>query len=105
MASAFQRYEILLPTTFNDGRPVPEQLVATILELRARFGAESCESQTIHGNWRHQGAAYRDDLVRVFVDVPDDETHRPFFLEFKEKLKRRFEQINIWMISHPIEVI
>jgi hypothetical protein len=36
--SALRRYEILLPLLFNDGRRVPENLLAqTFTELRARF--------------------------------------------------------------------
>ena len=36
--------------------PVPEETVAdTLLELEQRFGAVSCETQSIRGNWRHEG--------------------------------------------------
>jgi hypothetical protein len=34
MSSAFRRFEILLPLRFNDGRPVPNELVAdTLLDI------------------------------------------------------------------------
>lgn len=89
-----RRYEILLPLRFNDGRPVPEDLGAeTVLELRRQFGAVSCETQTIRGMWEHEGESYRDDLVRVFMDVPDLPESRQFFLEFKERLKRGFSRL------------
>jgi hypothetical protein len=40
--TALRRYEILLPSQFNDGRPVPEDLTAeTLLELEQKFGAVS----------------------------------------------------------------
>ena len=66
----WRRYEILLPLQFNDGTPVPKALLAaTLLELEARFGAVSCETQIIHGRWRSQGEAFEDDLVRVYVDA------------------------------------
>ena len=49
MSDSFRRFEILLPQRFNDGRPVPEELIAdTLLELEERFGAVSSETQTIH---------------------------------------------------------
>ena len=68
----FRRFEILLPLRFNDGRPVPDELIGeTILELRQRFGAVSCESQTIRGTWQFETEVFRDDLVRVFVDTAD----------------------------------
>jgi len=65
MSRAFRRFEILLPLRFNDGRPVPEDLVGdTLLELRQRFGAVSAETQTIRGLWEHKEQVYRDELVR-----------------------------------------
>jgi hypothetical protein len=106
MSRSLRRYEILLPLRFNDGQPVPDDLVAdTLLELEQRFGAVSSETQTIRGLWRHEGEAYRDDLIRVFVDVADEAEHRRFFLELKERLKARFQQIDIWMTTFPIEVL
>jgi hypothetical protein len=67
-----RRYEFLLPLRFNDGQPVPNDLLAdSLLELEEKFGAVSSETQVIRGFWRPEGQSYRDDLVRVFVDVPD----------------------------------
>jgi hypothetical protein len=106
MSKSLRRYEILLPLRFNDGQPVPDDLVAdSLLELEQKFGAVSSETQTIRGLWRHEGESYRDDLIRVFVDVADEAEHRKFFLEFKESLKARFQQIDIWMTTYPIEVL
>lgn len=106
MPKPFRRFEILLPTRFNDDRPIPPELVAdTLLELEAQFGAASSETQIIQGQWRHQGELYRDELIRVFVDVPDTPENRQFFVDFKERLKERFQQIDIWMTTHPLDVI
>ena len=106
MSKAFRRFEILLPLRFNDGTVVPEDLVAdTLLALRQRFGAVSCETQTIRGMWEHQNESYRDDLIRVFVDVPDVSESRLFFEGFKELLKARFQQIDIWLTTYPLEVL
>lgn len=55
MSGAFRRFEILLPLRFNDGRPIPDDLVgATLIELRQRFGAVSCETQMIRGLRQHE---------------------------------------------------
>ena len=106
MSRSLRRYEILLPLRFNDGQPVPDDLVAdTLLELEQKFGAVSSETQIIRGLWRREGESYRDDLGRVFVDVVDEPEHRHFFLEFKERLKSRFQQIDIWMTTYLIEVL
>jgi hypothetical protein len=106
MSSSSRRYEILLPTRFNDGRPVADDLLAeTLLDLRQRFGAVSSETQVIRGFWEHQGQEYRDELVRVFVDVADTPDNRQFFQEFKERLKVRFQQLEIWMTTYLVEVV
>lgn len=106
MSESFRRYEILLPLAFNDGRPVPDPLVGqTLAELERQFGAVSCETQTIRGLWQHEGQVYRDNLVRLFVDVPDLQESRRFMASFKAQLKDRFEQLDIWITSYPIEIL
>lgn len=106
MSKLYRRFEILLPLRFNDGTPVPDDLfVETHLELRSRFGAISVETQTIAGMWQYEEQMVRDELVRVFLDVPDTPENETFFLEFKQRLKLRFKQIEIWMTSHPIRVL
>jgi hypothetical protein len=76
-----------------------------MIELREKFGAASYETQTIRGQWQHQGVSYQDELVRVFADVEDTPENRQFFLNIKPRLKSRFEQIEIWLTSHPIDVL
>ncbi len=106
MSSAYRRYESLLPLRFNDGRPVPDETIAdTVLELRQRFGAVSCETQTIRGLWQHQDQVFRDDLMCAFVDVPDTPENREFFAQFKEQIRERFQQVDIWMTTYPIEIV
>jgi hypothetical protein len=39
------------------------------------------------------------------VDVPDTDENRQFFVAFKEVLKDRFQQIDIWMTTFPLDVI
>ena len=106
MDRPYRRYEMLVPLRFNDGNAVPDELIAdTLLELEERFGAVSCETQATRGHWRYEGESYRDDLVRVYLDVPDVPANREFFSRFKEQLKTRFEQIEIWMTTYPLEVM
>jgi hypothetical protein len=76
-----------------------------LLELERKFEAVSCETQVIHGIWRHAGKTYHDALARAFVDVEDTPEHRQFFVLFKEQLKQRFQQEDIWLTTFPIELI
>jgi hypothetical protein len=43
--------------------------------------------------------------VRLFVDVADNAENLEFFVGYKETLKTRFKQLDIWMTTYPIEVI
>jgi len=105
MTSSQRRFEILLPQRFNDGTPVPDELLAqTILELRTRFRAISSETQIIRGFWECAGQSYRDELIRIFIDVADSPENQQFFRDFKEQLKSRFQQIEIRITSFPVDV-
>ena len=105
MNSFLRRFEILLPRQFNDGTLVPENLISnTLFELREKFGAVSLETQTIRGIWEHEGLLYRDDLVRVYVDVSDNEENQQFFRDLKEELKTRFGQLEIRVTTFLVEV-
>lgn len=88
------------------GGRVPEALlVETFQELRNEFGAASWETQILHGAWERSGTVYYDNLTRFFVDVLDEPQHRQFFKQYKEHLKSRFQQLDVWITSHPIDVI
>jgi len=39
------------------------------------------------------------------VDAEDTPENRQFFIELKERLKQRFQQLDIWLTVHPIEVL
>jgi hypothetical protein len=104
--TSLRRYEILLPLQFNDGSPVPDSLIEeTNSELEERFHAVSWETQSIRGRWHSGEASYEDVLTRMYVDVPDTPENREFFVSFKAQLKQRFDQLDIWITSHPLDVI
>ena len=101
-----RRYEIILPLQFNDGRPVPEPLLLeTIEELERRFGAVSWETQVIRGVWQNEGVVFRDNNTRLHLDVGDTPENREFFVGLKERLKARFQQLDIWITCHVVDVI
>ena len=90
----------------SSSSPVPDALVGEVLvDIREHFGAASFETQTIRGVWQHEGKVHRDDLVRAFAAVADTAENRAWFLQLKDRLKRDFDQLDIWMITHPIEVL
>ena len=104
--SVLRRYEMLLPQRHNDGTPVDREVFTEVLlELHRRFGADSCETQIIQGLWENRGTVFHDELVRVFVDVSDTPANREFFLAFKEQLKQRLNQLDIWLTTYPVEAL
>lgn len=106
MPRRYRRYELLLPTSFNDGSTVPDELIGqTFRDVRKKFGAVSVETQYITGYWEQTGVIYRDTNIRMFVDVADTPENQEFFVVFKERLKERFQQIDIWMTAYPVDVI
>lgn len=105
MSSRWRRFEVLLPRRFNDGRDIPGEWIAeAVLEIVDHFGAASYETQKVEGHWRHSGILYRDDLVRVVVDVPDSARNRQWMREFKDRWKVRLEQLELWLVSYRINV-
>ena len=105
MSSRWRRFEVLLPLQFNDGRDVPaEWLADAVLEIVGRFGAASYETQRIEGHWRDAGTLYRDNLVRLVVDIPDSAANRRWMKQFKERWKKKLEQLELWMVSYHVNI-
>ena len=101
-----RRYEILLPLTHNDGRPVSDQILhQTRAELLSKFDGVSFQPQSIVGLWIHERVPYEDTSVRLTVDVKDTKKNREFFLKYKRVLLKRFEQMEIYIVSYPVEIL
>lgn len=105
MNSKLRRFEILLPLQFNDGRDVPSDWLAeAVLEIADYFDAASYETQKVEGHWRHQGVLYRDNLVKIVADAPDEEANREWMREYKKRWKQKLEQLDLWLVSYTIDV-
>jgi hypothetical protein len=105
MSNKWRRFEVLLPLQFNDGREIPaDWLAEAVLEVADHFGAASYETQKVEGHWRHGGVVYRDNLVRIVVDVPDAAKHRKWMKTFKARWKGKLDQLELWMVSYQIEI-
>ena len=105
MSSRLRRFEILLPLQFNDGSDVPTDWLAdAVLEIVEHFGAASYETQNVEGHWRHQGVVYRDNLVKILVDAPDEEMNRAWMRDYKGRWKQKLQQLELWLVSYTIDV-
>jgi hypothetical protein len=74
------------------------------MEVVDHFDAASYETQRIEGHWRAGGVLYRDNLVRIVVDVPDTPTNRQWMKDFKARWKERLEQLELWVVSYRIDL-
>jgi hypothetical protein len=100
------RFEILLPLFYNDGRPVErEKFLQTDDELVHRFNATSTDTVVVRGRWLYQSTLYSDQLLRVRTDVEDTPENWQAMRDLKEIWKARFEQLDIWITVHRIEVV
>lgn len=100
------RYEILLPLFYNDGRQIErEKFVETDDELVQAFGATSTDTVVVRGRWLYQSTIYQDQLVRVRIDVAETPENLQALRNIKETLKTRFDQLDIWITGHRIDVI
>jgi hypothetical protein len=100
------RFEILLPLFYNDGRPVErEKFLQTDDELVQAFGATSTDTVIVRGRWVYQSTVYQDQLIRVRLDLDDSPENWQAIRACKEVFKARFEQQEIWITAHRIEVV
>ena len=101
-----KRFEILLPLNYNDGSPIERvKFTLTNRELLERFGGLTTDSVEISGTWKYGSAFLHDRLVRLTIDSDNPDETVVFMREYKEVLKARFEQLDIWITAHDVEVI
>jgi hypothetical protein len=100
------RFEILLPLFYNDGRQIePEKFTATDRQLLSCFGGVATDTVSVRGKWQYENTLYSDELMRLRVDVEDTPESWDAMRSIKEDLKARFEQIDIWITAHRIDVL
>lgn len=91
--------------TFNDGSVIEREKFAQVVdELCDRFGGITQDVLRATGTWKYGGTRYRDELLRMRIDS-DDVDAVSFLRNYKETLKQRFQQIDIWITAHEIQVI
>lgn len=100
------RFEILLPLFYNDGQAIErEKFVETDDQLVQRFSATSTDTVVVRGQWMYASTKYSDQLVRVRLDLDDTPENWQAVRDIKESLKERFDQLDIWITAHRIDVI
>ena len=94
MSNKLRRFEVLLPTRFNDGSEVADALIADALdEIIDRFGAVSFYKDAVEGYWHPESTLFRADLGMIVVDVPKTAPNRKCMKAYKARWKKRLEQL------------
>ncbi len=102
---SFRRYEILLPTRYNDGSPVPPEKIDEVLQdLAARFGGVTFRPEHLLGVWLYENRRFEEHSVCFVTDVEDTDENAQFFSAYKQTLKERFRQLDIWIVSYEIHI-
>src|SRR5262245_20584957 len=101
MARPIRCIEIYLPLDYNDGRPIEETKYLRLQEeLLTKFGGVTSTQRQfpLQGLWRSETQLYQDRVV-VFT-VVDFQIQTEFEIlrylkRLKERLKRKFDQLEI----------
>ena len=96
-----------MPVSYNDGTPVEqEKFISTRKELLDRFSGVTFDFLPMTGYGPSpRGGVYEDEVARLVVDVEDSLENQQFFVQWKDALKERFRQTEIWMVAILLEVI
>lgn len=99
-------YQLYLPLNYNDGSPIEEEKFnLTRQELVTRFGGltNTPPGFPLQGWWQSAGTVVRDDIVIWTVVTQGDENG--FFYTYKDLLKQRFVQEEIYIVKIPAEAL
>jgi hypothetical protein len=107
MARAARRYDIFLPFTFNDGRPIPSHLFDAVeRRLLARFGGVTAQQRDfpLRGAWQSESQLYLDQvIVLIVLDFRPRGSSR-FVTRLKQDLLRDFHQLEILITESALRV-
>jgi nucleoside 2-deoxyribosyltransferase len=93
-----ERIEIILPITYNNGQPVPEEDFESLENvLGRRFGGWSYAPG--RGGWaNHEGRRYIEEHRRYDVLVAPGDFSEEEFCHLRETLQKRFKQLEVLML-------
>jgi hypothetical protein len=90
---------------YNNGAKIEaEKFDQTAEELCERFGGITEDTVRVTGTWKYGGTRFRDTLFRIRVDTMDPAAAA--FLQARKGLwKERFQQLDIWITAHQIDIL
>lgn len=107
MARSARRYDIYLPLTYNDGRPIADDKLDVVQQkLVVRFRGLTMQQREfpLRGIWQGERRLYYDQvIVMVVLDFRPRGSAR-FIARLKSTLLREFDQKEILITESPLRV-
>jgi hypothetical protein len=107
MARAARRYDLYLPITFNDGRPIPDSLFDAVeRRLLAHFGGVTSQQRDfpLRGIWQGDAQLYLDQVIVMTVLDFRARGSARFITTLKRNLLREFDQLEILITESALRV-
>src|SRR5262245_18167776 len=103
-----REYKIYLPLKYNDGKEIEAEKIRRIKEeLVDAFGGitVSPRESAYKGIWKYAGVEFIDEIIQIEVVTPGDKVTKQFLKDFKERLKKELQQVDILITTHGIQII
>jgi hypothetical protein len=95
-----RKYEIHLPLSYSDGRPIEQEKIRRVHEeLVAVFGSFTVPNRRA---WKYDGAKCIE-IVKIEIITNVDKVPRKRLSDFKERLKESLQQREILIMIYGIE--
>jgi len=107
MPRSARRYDIYLPLTDNNGRPIDDAVFRDLQKrLLARFGGLTVQQRDfpLKGIWYSDTQIYMDLVIIMTVLDFRRQGSTRFIAQLKRDLLRAFEQLEILITEQPLRV-
>ena len=73
MSGPLQKYVLLVPLCYNDGTPVPNEVILDFQEALFLLGGGFTEAGTVKGAYKMEDGSRQDDeSLQIWIGLPDD---------------------------------
>jgi hypothetical protein len=107
MVRTARRYDLYLPLTYNDGRPVEdEKFDAAERRLLGQFGGLTAQQRDfpLRGIWQGETRLYLDQVIIMTVLDFRRQGSTRFLRQLKANLLEEFDQREILVTESPLRV-
>jgi len=95
-----RKYEIHLPSTYSDGKPIEQEKIRRVREeLIVIFGSFTVPNRRA---WKFDGTRCIE-MVRIEIITIGDKVPTKRLKDFKERVKESLQQIDILITTHSIQ--